>query len=132
MDWASSLQISTSEVQGRVPVTVLHVEGRINMSNTDALEQAASAAIDQGARYLLLDLSSVPSLTSAGLRSIHMIYRQLNQPDPESQADSAPLEASKHLKLLVTSPEVRKVLQVSGFDSYLDVYGTLQEAIASF
>ncbi|NLG73351.1 MAG: STAS domain-containing protein [Chloroflexi bacterium] len=132
MDWASSLQIRTSEAQGRVPVTVLHVEGRINMSNTDALEQAASAAIDQGARYLLLDLSSVPSLTSAGLRSIHLIYQQLNQPDPTSQADPAAAEASKRLKLLVTSPDVRKVLQISGFDSYLEVYSSLQKAIASF
>jgi len=79
MDWGSSLTVKVSEVQGRVPITVLHMDGRINLGNIDVLEKAAQEAYDAGARDVLLDLDNVPSLTSAGLRSIHWIYKMVSQ-----------------------------------------------------
>jgi anti-anti-sigma factor len=131
MDWNSDLNISSSTVQGRVPVTVIQVDGRVNLSNSDVLDQAAHQALDQGARHILLDLTNVPSLTSAGLRVIHHIYKMLNDAAPPA----APGEMggkSPYLKLATASTHVRNVLQVAGFDTYIDTYDSAQEALSAF
>lgn len=136
MDWSSSLNITTSEVQGRVPITILHVDGRINLGNTDVLERAAKEAYIRGGRYFLLDLNHVSSLTSAGLRSIHWIYTMLSElpesVEPVQSASPSQKSKSPHLKLFTTSPHVLKVLNVAGFDLYIDTYQDLNKAIASF
>ena len=142
MDYGSSLNITTSEVQGRVPVMILHVDVRINLSNTDVLERAAKEAYVRGGRYFLLDLNNVSSLTSAGLRSIHWIYTMLSElpasGEPAQSAQSAPSVSpgqkskSPHIKLFTTSPHILKVLNIAGFDLYIDTYRDLNDAIASF
>jgi len=136
MDWSSSLNVKVSEVQGRVPITILQVDGRINLGNTIALEQAAQEAYERGARDFLLDLNNVTSLTSAGLRSIHWIYTLVSQPPRgETPAQGAPAgqkTKSPHIKLFTTSPHVLKVLNVAGFDLYIDTYQDQNEAIAAF
>ena len=137
MDWNSRLEISQSEVQGRVPITILHEAGRINMSSTDILENAVRVAYEKGARYFLLDLNKVPSLSSVGLRSIHWIYNILqsaSQVGGEAKSGTAVggTPVSPYVKLLCSSPQVLKVLNMAGFDSYIEVYGELQEAISAF
>ncbi|HSB65467.1 MAG TPA: hypothetical protein VLD65_02760, partial [Anaerolineales bacterium] len=81
-------------------------------------------------------LNNVSSLTSAGLRSIHWIYTMLSElPDSGEPAQSAlPGQKSKsyHIKLFTTSPHILKVLNIAGFDLYIDTYQDLDEAIASF
>jgi len=137
MDWSSSLTISQSKAQGRVPITILHVDGRINMSNAELLENAVRLAYENGARHFLLDLSNVPSLTSVGLRSIHWIYnimqsaaRSGGKAEPDSAVGETAL--SPYVKILCSSAQVLKVLNLAGFDSYIGVYGELQEAISAF
>jgi len=137
MDWSSSLNISQSEAQGRVPITILHVDGRINMSNAELLENAVRVAYEKGARYFLLDLSNVPSLSSAGLRSIHWIYNIMQSAarsggKAESEVEVVETPVSPYVKILCSSAQVLKVLNLAGFDSYIGVYGELQEAISAF
>jgi len=134
MDWNSNLNISISEVQARVSVTILQIDGRLNMSNSDDLEQAALRAYQQGARYMLLDLSRVLSVTSAGLRSIHAIYKMVSETSsqPDGEATSSQRSKSPYFKVLTTSPHVIKVLNIAGFDIYMDIYQDLQEAITAF
>jgi len=134
MDWNSDLNISFSEVQARVLVTILQIDGRLNMSNSDDLEQAVRRAYQKGARYFLLDLSHVLSLTSAGLRSIHAIYKMVSQTSSQPAAETASSQTSKspYFKVLTTAPHVLKVLKVAGFDMYIDTYEDLPEAIAAF
>jgi anti-anti-sigma factor len=137
--------VGISQVQGRVPVTVFRLKDRINMGNVSELDQAARQAYDQGMRDLLLDLTDVPSITSAGLRVILTIYRQLEDSPSESAADSTEAVASEssastssephravHVKILNPSPDVRRILQIAGFDRYFEIYSDQQKAIASF
>jgi anti-anti-sigma regulatory factor len=95
-------------------------------------------AYDRGARYFLLDLDHVPSLTSAGLKSIHWIYKMASQDLPPSGGEAAiggsarRAFKSPHIKVFTTSPHVLKVLRIAGFDMYIDIHQDLQEAIAAF
>jgi anti-anti-sigma regulatory factor len=125
--------VGVTQVQGRVPVTVIHLQDRINMGNVAELEQAARQAHDQGMRHLLLDLTHAPSITSAGLRAILIIYRLLESDAPDRPADKQEKpRKSAHMKLLNPSPEVRRTLQIAGFERFFESYVDLEKAIASF
>jgi len=88
-----------------VPVTVLQLQGRINLGNTKELEQAAREAFVAGGRDMVIDLSKAPSLTSAGVRTIQVIRKMLT--------DSA-MDKTGHLKLVSPTPYLRNVLEVAG------------------
>jgi anti-anti-sigma factor len=123
------MNIRIAHEQGRVPVTVFYVQGQINMGSTPQLEQMARAEYDNGMRDLLVDLSDTTSLTSAGLRTLAVLYRLLE--DPSSDAGASRRKAA-HLKLLNLPSDLRRVMQISGFSSFIDIYDDLPTAIASF
>jgi anti-anti-sigma regulatory factor len=50
-----NIQVTTS--QGRVPVTVMHVDGNIDTQSYEKFQAKAEELIDKGARYLLIDLA---------------------------------------------------------------------------
>ena len=62
------MNIRVSQEQGRVPITVYRLEGRVNLGNADELERMAQQAHADGMRDLIIDLETVTSLTSAGMR----------------------------------------------------------------
>jgi anti-anti-sigma factor len=114
--------VTVSIAQGRVPVTVLQLQDRLNMGNMAELEQAAREAYAAGGRNLLIDLSKAPSLTSAGIRTIITIYKMLKDPK----------DTGNHLRLVCPTPYVRNVLEIAGLLEYIEVYENLDEALASF
>jgi hypothetical protein len=130
------MEITVSQAQGRVPVTILHVTGAIISSKE--LEQRAKEAFDAGARDLLVDLTNVPYIATVGLRALHTIYTQLRTDSPaESDAAvSAGIRdgtfSSPHLKLLKPSAHAMEALHVAGYDMFLEIHQDLQRAVASF
>jgi len=121
------LDIIISQEQGRVPVAVFHLKGRLNLGTAEQLQAKAQSAVESGARYVLLDLGDVLSVTSAGLRVLHQMYQMLRGDSP---AEGAP--RSPYLKLLNPTPDVRRVLHIAGFDMFLEVHDNLKDAIMSF
>lgn len=134
------MEIKVSTESGRVPVTVLHVDGNIDSSTYEKFQSTAKQLIDGGARYILVDLSHAPFVSSAGLRALHSIFNDLRSRNPESNLSdeqmrkgiSAGTYKSPHLKLLNLSPETRTAFETSGFDMYIDTFTDMKKAIASF
>jgi anti-anti-sigma factor len=56
---------------------VLTLVGRLDASWCDAVEQALSTAIRSGEHHLLLDMAQVDYISSAGLRVLFSVYKQL-------------------------------------------------------
>lgn len=135
----SQLQITVLQEQGRVPVTVLRVEGDVIDANSyDLLESQARAAIEAGTRNLLLDVTKMKYISSAGLRAIHTIFMLLRG-DTSAESDESMKKGlmdgtfrSPHLKLLNPSPAVTETLRAMGFDMFLEIHRNLKDAIASF
>jgi anti-anti-sigma factor len=71
-------------------------------------------------RNLVLDLSQTVSLTSIGIRAIVIIHKML-------AADGA-----KHLKIANPMSYIREMLDISGITQYIDIYDTVDQAVASF
>ena len=58
----------TSKIDG--DLSVLQLGGRIDATSSASLDHAVNAAIGGGIRHLVLDMSQVGYVSSAGLRSI--------------------------------------------------------------
>jgi anti-anti-sigma factor len=134
------MEIKVSTENGRVPITVLHVDGNIDSSTYETFQSKAKELIDEGARYILVDLSHAPFVSSAGLRALHALFNELRSRNPEANVNdeqmkrgiSAGTYKSPHLKLLNLSPETKTVFETSGFDMYIDTFTDKKTAIASF
>ena len=134
------MEIKVSTENGRVPVTVLHVDGNIDSSTYEQFQSTAKNLISEGARYLLVDLSHAPFVSSAGLRAFHTLFNELRSRYPNADLTdeqmkkgiSAGTYKSPHFKLLNLSPETKVAFETSGFDMYIDTFTDRNTAIASF
>jgi anti-anti-sigma factor len=108
------------QAQGRVPVTVFHLQERVTLGNFTELEETVKAAYAAGVRDLVIDLSQTDALTSIGIRAIVIIHKMLS-------ADNG-----RHLKIVSAAPAIHETLEMSGVTQYIEVCNTLQEALASF
>jgi anti-anti-sigma factor len=134
------MEIKVSTESGRVPVTILHIDGNIDASTYDQFQSTAKKLIEEGARYILVDLSHAPYVSSAGLRALHTLFNELRTRNPEANLSedqvkkgiSAGTYKSPHLKLLNLSPATKTAFETSGFDMYIDTFTDRNAAIASF
>ena len=146
------MRIATTQVQGRVPVTILEVDGEVDATTYQQLIAQSRDACDQGARDILLDLGGVPFLSSAGLMALHSIAAMLRRDEPgdgEVGAVREPPPAGSasedgegggdsdqgfqpHFKLLNPQPKVAQTLEVVGFSLFLEIYTDREAAIKSF
>jgi anti-anti-sigma factor len=134
------MEIKVFTENGRVPVTVMHVDGNIDSSTHEVFESKADELIKGGARHILVDLAHAPFISSAGLRALHYIFNQLRSIHPDSNLSEEDVKKgiregtykSPHLKLLNLSKEARTAFEMSGFDMYIETFTDMKTAIASF
>ena len=136
------MQISFFTQQGNVPVTVMQLTGNIDASTYTDVINNAQQAFDEGSRNLLIDLSNVPYVSSAGLMSLHTIVRIFagNSVQPKdggrpsfraiNKEQDNPIRA--HVKLLSPQPEVERVLEMVGLKLFFDIHTDLEVAVNSF
>ena len=134
----NEMVVNVSTEQGRVPVTIFHISGDIDGKTYDQLQAQADQAYQAGMRDLLLDLTHVNYVSSAGIRALHYIFKLLRTNAP-SESDEVMKKGlmdgsfkSPHLKLLNPSPEVSKVLKITGMDMYMEVFRDQKNAVSSF
>ena len=109
-----------------------------------ALIDRAQELYQEGIRQLLIDLSDVKFMSSAGLVGLHtvvMVMRGQNPPSMEggwSVIHEISHEMDKsgahdpNCKLLNPQPRVRKTLDMTGFSRILEVFSDRDTAVASF
>jgi anti-anti-sigma factor len=130
----SELNITASQIQGEVSVTILHLSGHLHGNTEQQLVDRAQQAYEDGSTHILLDLSGVEVLTSAGLRAIHNIFNLLT---PQSdvtlirQHGEEPYK-SPYFKLVCPNPNVYYILNIAGFLQNILIYNNMDEAVNSF
>jgi len=130
----SELTITASQVQGDVPVRILHLSGHLHGATEKDLLDHARQAHEDGAKHLLLDMSGLEVLSSAGLRAIHSVFNLFT---PQSDKDlihqhhEEPYK-SPYMKLVCPNPQIYYVLNIAGFLQNLIIYNNMDEAIKSF
>lgn len=136
------MNISVSQAQGKVPVTVLKLDGQLDGQNYQELIAKAQDLYNAGGRDFLLDLSDLTYISSAGLVALHsvaLLARGEELPDTEggwsayrSMGRSSEAGMQKHVKLLNPRSEIMNVLDMVGFGNVFEIFTDLDEAVSSF
>ena len=120
----SDLRISIDQVQAEVPVTVFHLRGWLDAQSEDQVLEAARTSHDGGARYLLIDMSELDTLTSAGMRALQKVYQIFTPKEDQFRV--------AHLKLCNAPPQIYNVLGITGFLQNIPMYESTDAALQSF
>jgi anti-anti-sigma regulatory factor len=136
------LEISLTQVQSRVPVTVMHLKGDLDTTGCEVFDARAQEVVAAGAKDVLIDLTHVPFVSSAGIRSIHRLFYQLH---PEGSAEHKRIMdegirqgtyKAPHMKLFNPSPRVFNLLEMMSMDMYIDILtgkeAELKEVVSVF
>jgi len=128
-----SLSITSSQAKGTANVTVFHLNGVLDAASENDLYERACQVIEGGNQYLLLDISNLTHLSSAGLRALHNIFKKCT-PEGEFEAarESGEPYKSPYFKLAGASPNVYSVLNLAGFLHNIPFYPTIEDALESF
>lgn len=122
----ANLNILVGHAEGKVPVTILRIEGDIDASTHKTLQDKAAEVVEAGSKHVLLDLGGVNYMGSAGFRALHAISNMLHADEPPGMLKST------RLKLLNPTDAVARVIKTLGFDVYLDIYKDQDAAVNSF
>jgi len=133
------MELVVTKQQAKVPVTVYRITGDIDGNSYRLLENQAKTDIEAGARFILLDMTDVGYVSSAGLRTFHWIYARLSEEEATAEAAkqrSAGLRdgtyKSPHLKLYKPSKRVVQAMSLAGYDMFLESFDDFQTALDSF
>ena len=135
--------ISVSQKQGRVPVTVIGLDGRLDGQNYQELITKGQELYSAGTHDILLDLTKLSYVSSAGMVAFHniaLLLRGETPPSPEQGwgayrsmgRSSTEDDTQEHFKLYNPQPEVAHILEMVGFDTIFKIFTDLDEAVKSF
>lgn len=110
------MEIATNEVAG---VTFVHIRGEIMSTTSGEVMDTLVGLVQGGANKLLLNVKGVSFISSAGLRSILVAAKLLQNSDGQMRICSA-------------NESVKKVLETSGFTSLVSLYPDEEKALAAF
>lgn len=106
-------------VTGQDNITLIEANGRIDGMNAPQLGTALNEQIDGGKLQLVLDLSKVEYMSSAGLRELVNGLKKIKRNGGD-------------MRIAQPSPRVREVLEMAGLDTIFLIFDTASEAAASF
>jgi anti-sigma B factor antagonist len=98
------------------PLTVVELSGRFTVTDPPGvLKDAVAAAVERGARHVLLDLSGVRYIDSTRLGELIAAHITVNR-------------RGGSLKLVATPPRIAELLNMAGLDSVFQRFGSVDEA----
>lgn len=99
-------------------VLVIKAEGRIDGSNAAQFLESVEGVIDQNDNAVVLDFTQLNYISSAGLRIILLIAKDLRQ---------------RNVKFAVCSlsSSVHEIFMISGFDQIIDLYDDSASAVSA-
>lgn len=109
------MNITTQSEPG---VTRVELEGSIDGKTAPQIREELSAALPE-VRKLIIDMSGVHYLSSAGLRLLLLLYREITAREGK-------------LVLVQVSPEIRTVMSHTGFLSFFTLADSQREALRAF
>ncbi len=96
-------------------VEIAEIEGSIDSKTAPELQQSILDVIKSTSK-IILDLTKVGFVSSAGLRVLLMVYRQLKGKDGK-------------ILLVGVSEEIRDVMFMTGFISFFEIDKSIDEAL---
>jgi anti-anti-sigma factor len=138
-----ALETTVEQASGRVPITIVALDGELDASNFTALIDTVRGLYDSGSRHLLLDVTNLRFMASSGLVALHSIVRLMHgEPPPDPEAgwgalhslgqDIADGSTQTDVQLCGAQPGVERVLTRTGLSRLFLVHPDRASAIAAF
>ena len=108
-----------TEVQQENNTTIVNVTGSVDALTAAELSKALTTQIAEGQANLVVDLTGVEFISSAGLRTLLGAVKETRSNGGD-------------LRIISTNPGVDKVLKMSGFNNIAKVFSSQAEAVSSF
>jgi anti-sigma B factor antagonist len=107
------------ETEDREAALVVTISGSVDGLTADTLLETLRGQVEAGHTRIVADLAGVEYTSSAGLRALLATVKDARR-------------GGGDLRLAAIQPNVRKVLDLSGFTSILKIYDDVEAAVGSF
>jgi len=107
------------EIRNRGDVMVVHCQGWVVYRDEAAALSRTVGDILRHTRKVVLDLSGVSSMDSAGIGELALLHRRAE-------------DSNASLKCAAPTPFVRNLLDLTNLDSVLEIYSSVGDALESF
>ena len=100
-------------------VSVFRLNGRLDSNTSQGFEEKVFSAILDGSKNMVIDFKDIDYISSAGLRVILKATKALHREKGQ-------------IMLCSMQDYVKEVFEIAGFDSFLSIVATLDDALKSF
>lgn len=100
-------------------ILTLKLKGRLDTNASMEFEQQVEESINQNTKNMIIDFSDLEYICSSGLRVIIQAAKKLKSFQGE-------------LVLCSMEEYIREVFEISGFDTFLKIFASKDEALNSF
>ena len=104
------------ETQFENGLVTLAADGRVDGTNAKDFQQEVEAAIEQAERGVLVDMTKLSYISSAGLRAMLLVAKALDKRNVK-------------FALYGMSEQIRDVFKISGFDKIISVCDSRADAM---
>ncbi len=98
-------------------IMVFKLNGSLDSNTSPAFEEKVVASIEEGCAKIIVDFAALDYISSAGLRVLNLASVKLKP-------------ASGDLVLCALQDYVREVFEIAGFDQFLPIVSTMDDAVA--
>jgi anti-sigma B factor antagonist len=100
-------------------INVFKLNGRLDSNTSQGFEKKIFQAIDDGSKSMIIDFKNLEYISSAGLRVILKATKALKREEGK-------------MMLCDMQDYVKEVFEIAGFDSFLPIVSTMDDALQSF
>lgn len=136
------MDMKSSAVSNQPTTVILDLDGELDASNYLDVIERVRQLYNGGARQLVIDLSNLTFLSSSGLVALHsaaLVMRGEEPPGPELgwsafHAIATDVEQGFETCCKLVNPQgrVRKTLEMTGFNTFLEIFDNTDAAVRSF
>ena len=110
------MEINVTEMKR---LDLLEIEGRVDSNTASTLNEVLNERIDQGTSNIVVDLSQVSYMSSAGLRELVSALKRVRK-------------GGGDLRLCTPSERVNEVIELAGLNSLFEIFNDRTMAVGSF
>ena len=100
-------------------ISIFKLSGRLDSNTSQGFEKKIFDAISDGSKSMIVDFKDLDYISSAGLRVILKATKALNREDGK-------------IMLCSMQDYVKEVFEIAGFDSFLPIVPTMDDALKGF
>ena len=136
------MEIIISQNQDTSAICIMKLQGALDGASYEYFITEAQKLYDAGTRDLLLDMSELTFLSSAGIAALHRIARVFRGEDRATLEEGwSAIHAiakdresgfQEHVKLLKPGENILAVLDTVGLQAFFEIFNDIHPAMASF